>query len=132
MSPFTQVYARIIATSCWMGWLALTPAWSVSPPDPQDQEPRAASKLFGRHCAKCHGKEGRAKSLHGRLLGARNLTGAEWQGRVTDDQIRIAIEKGPGAMPSFAKKLSQEERETLVECVRHFNRDRRDFPARER
>lgn len=79
-----------------------------------------ASKLFEDNCAKCHGKDGRAKTFRGKLVGARNLTEAKWQEKTTDEQIIAAIKKGPGAMPSFEKKFSQAEIESLVVYVRHF------------
>ncbi len=53
-----------------------------------------ASKLFNDNCAKCHGKDGRAKTFRGRMVRARNLTNAKWQARVTDDHIVETIKKG--------------------------------------
>ncbi len=85
-----------------------------------------AKRLFDRHCAKCHGRDGEANRLRGIVLGARNLTHGKWQARVTDDQIRAAIEKGPGAMPSFGKKLSRAETDALVAYVRSFHREPRN------
>jgi len=38
------------------------------------------SQLFNDNCARCHGKDGRAKTFHGKMVGARNLTNAKWQG----------------------------------------------------
>ena len=79
-----------------------------------------ASKLFEKHCAKCHGKDGRAKTFKGKMVGARNLTDDKWQAKVTDEQIKQAIKKGPEAMPAFEKTLSEEEIDRLVAYVRHF------------
>jgi mono/diheme cytochrome c family protein len=88
-------------------------------PAPGPSEPAA---LFDRHCAKCHGRDGRAKRFRGQVTGARNLTDPKWQDRVTDEQIAAAIKRGPGAMPSFEKKLSQAEIDALVGYVRHFKK----------
>ena len=79
-----------------------------------------ASKLFENNCAKCHGKDGHAETFRGKLVGARNLADAKWQEKTTDEQIVAAIKKGPGAMPSFEKKSSQEQIASLVAYVRHF------------
>ncbi|MGQ3685245.1 MAG: c-type cytochrome [Candidatus Loosdrechtia sp.] len=77
-----------------------------------------ASDLFEKNCAKCHGKDGRAKGFRGRLTGARNLTDVNWQTMVTDEQIATAIKRGPGAMPGFGEKFSQVEIDSLVAYVR--------------
>lgn len=77
-----------------------------------------ARGIFLENCATCHGKDGQAKTLHGRLVGAWNLTAAKFQNKTTNDEIREAIMTGPAAMPSFEKKLSSSEIEALVVYVR--------------
>jgi len=79
-----------------------------------------ASELFNQNCAKCHGKDGRSKTFRGRLVGARNLADPEWQAAATDERMSDAIKKGPKAMPSFEKKLSQAEISALIAYVRLF------------
>jgi len=79
-----------------------------------------AHGLFSENCATCHGQNGRAKTFHGRLVGAENLTDAMWQDDTTDEQIMYAIRTGPRAMPAFAKKLSPSEIEALATYVRAF------------
>jgi mono/diheme cytochrome c family protein len=79
-----------------------------------------AAQLFDKNCAKCHGKDGRAKTFRGKMVGAQNLTDAKFQETITDDKIAEAIRKGPDEMPAFEKKLSPEEINALVAYVRHF------------
>jgi mono/diheme cytochrome c family protein len=79
-----------------------------------------AAVLFKENCAKCHGMDGRAKTFHGRLVGAQNFTDAKWRTNVTDEEMSNAIKKGPEAMPAFEKKLSQAEIDALVAYVRSF------------
>lgn len=79
--------------------------------------------LFEENCAKCHGKDGRAKTVRGKVVGARNLSKPTWQARETDEEIAAAIKKGPGAMPSFAKKFSQAEIDSLVAYVRTLKQE---------
>ena len=79
--------------------------------------------LFAEHCDQCHGKDGRAKTVRGKLVGARNLADPSFQSSATDERIAGAIKKGPGKMPSFADKLSQSEIEALVSYVRQFKAD---------
>ena len=77
-----------------------------------------AAELFSRHCAKCHGKDGRAKGLKAKAKGARNLTAPDWQARVSDERIFNAVNNGKGKMPAFGKKLSEAEVDSLVQYVR--------------
>jgi mono/diheme cytochrome c family protein len=77
-----------------------------------------AHGLFVENCATCHGRDGHAKTFHGRFLGAQNLTDAEWQAETSDEEIIHAIKTGPKAMPAFEKKLSSSEIEALVAYVR--------------
>jgi len=82
-----------------------------------------AHALFNENCAKCHGMDGRAKTLHGRLVGAQNFTDEKWRANVTDEEMSDAIKKGPKAMPAFEKKLSQAEIDALVAYVRSFKQE---------
>ncbi len=77
-----------------------------------------AAELFSRHCAKCHGKDGRARGLKAKATGTRNLTDPEWQERVSDERIFNSINNGKGRMPAFGKKLSEAEVDSLVQYVR--------------
>lgn len=79
---------------------------------------RSAAELYKKSCASCHGKDGRAKTLKGRLKGARNLADPEWQSSVSDERIFNSITNGRGKMPSFGKKMSEAEVESLVTYVR--------------
>lgn len=74
--------------------------------------------LFVENCSVCHGKNGRAHTFHGWLVGARNLTKPKWQEMATDAEILYAIKTGPGVMPAFEKKLSETEIEALAKYVR--------------
>lgn len=77
-----------------------------------------ARGLFLENCDTCHGKDGRAKTFHGWLAGAQNLTDPKWQEKTTDEEITNAITIGPGVMPAFGKKLSPSEIQALAGYVR--------------
>ncbi len=79
-----------------------------------------ARGLFEENCVVCHGQNGRARTFHGWLVGAQNLTDAKWQADTTDGQITHAIKTGPSVMPAFGKKLSPSEIEALAGYVRSF------------
>ena len=80
-----------------------------------------ARGLFQENCIVCHGKNGRAHTFHGRLVGAQNLTDSKWQSETTKAQIVNAIKTGPSVMPAFEKKLSPSEIDALAVYVRTFN-----------
>jgi cytochrome c6 len=81
-----------------------------------------AKALFDSKCAKCHGKDGRAKSLHAKHVHARDFTAADWQSDVSDERIYNSISNGKGKMPSFKKKLTDDQINSLVSYVRQFRR----------
>jgi len=81
-----------------------------------------AKTIFEAKCASCHGKDGRGKTLKGKLIHARNLTDAKWQNDVSDERLFNSISNGRGKMPDFKKKLSEQEIDQLVAYVRHFNK----------
>jgi len=80
-----------------------------------------AKQLFDSKCAKCHGKDGRAKSMRGKLTHARDLTSGEWQNSVTDERLFNSISNGKGKMPSFKKDLSEDQIDALVAYVRRLH-----------
>ena len=77
---------------------------------------------FAKNCATCHGKDGRAKTFKAKFNHARDLTDAGWQSDVTDERIFNSISNGKGKMPSFKKKLTTEQIESLVAYVRGLKR----------
>jgi mono/diheme cytochrome c family protein len=81
-----------------------------------------AKSVYDSKCASCHGRDGRAKSLHAKHEKARDLTTAEWQDSVSDERIYNSISNGKGKMPSFKKKLSDAQMDELVNYVRRLRR----------
>ena len=79
---------------------------------------RSAAELYSKQCASCHGRDGRSKTLKGKSKHARDLSGSEWQGRVSDERIFNSIMNGKGKMPAYGKRLSEQEIDTLVSYVR--------------
>ncbi len=106
-----------------LAWLvsgcASTPSLAVQQAGyPQDKVD--APGLFVENCATCHGRDGRARTFHGWLLGAQNFTDARWQKDTSDAEIIHAINTGPHLMPAFQKKLSVSEIAALAAYVRTF------------
>jgi mono/diheme cytochrome c family protein len=81
------------------------------------------SATFLEYCAKCHGEDGKGQTPKGKQLMARDFTDAEWQSAKSDADLVKTVTKGGEDMPSFGKKLSQEQIEALVkEDVRGFGK----------
>ena len=80
---------------------------------------RSAATLYSKHCASCHGKDGRAKTFKAKFNHARNLTEQGWQDAVSDARIFNSIANGRGGkMPAFSKKMNEAEIDALVLLVR--------------
>src|SRR6266481_5944193 len=90
---------------------------NVAAPVPGD-----AKATFNSQCASCHGKDGRAKSLHAKHVHARDMTDAAWQNDVSDERLFNSISNGRNKMPAFKKKLSEAQIDELVAYVRRFRR----------
>ncbi|MEM9487549.1 MAG: cytochrome c [Myxococcota bacterium] len=80
----------------------------------------SGTELYRRHCARCHGQTGAPPPSMAAQLGVRDLSIAEFQDRVSDEQIRDAIYNGSSnrRMPAFQGALSDQEIAALVAHVR--------------
>jgi mono/diheme cytochrome c family protein len=81
-----------------------------------------ATSSYNSKCAKCHGRDGRSKTMKGKFTHSRDLTDAEWQNNVSDERIFNSISNGKGKMPSFKKSLSESEIDELVSYVRRLKK----------
>ena len=109
LATFATAYATLPATTYLSANAGTVPAVN-------------SAQLYAKQCASCHGKDGRAKTIKGKLKHARNLTDGEWQQRVSDERIFNSIMNGKEKMPAYGKKLSQEQIEALATYVRAFKK----------
>lgn len=60
----------------------------------------AARTMYDTYCFTCHGAEGKGDGVAGAALDPKptDLTSKEWQASVTDDHIRLVLEKGGAAV----------------------------------
>lgn len=86
--------------------------------EPGNVRARSAEELYAKNCASCHGRDGRAKTFKGKLKHARDLADSEWQGSVSDERMFNSIMNGKGKMPTYGKKLAEQEIDSLVAYVR--------------
>ena len=74
-------------------------------------------------CAECHGETGQGNGPQAKMYDPRprTLTDAPHIGTVTDGELYYVITHGHKPMPSYRKKLTDEERWQLVMLVRYFS-----------
>jgi len=84
----------------------------------------ATEELFAKHCASCHGKDGRAQTPAARKLGVKDLT----QSKATEAEIKKQLiegkkdPRGLPKMPPFKDKLSRDEIQLLVDWVKSIRK----------
>ena len=97
---------------------------TVSPPESE------AKSLFERHCAECHGSDGRAYMAPGEVGVARTFTDKKWQAEVSDKRLINSITRGRDGMPSFKGRLSRKQIKALVAYIRKFGQGEPEGDAR--
>jgi len=87
----------------------------------QFDEAAAVASLWRVRCASCHGETGRGDGM-GIPEGAvvRDLTSAEWQSSVTDEEIAQVIATGRELMPRFDDSINERGIRGLVAHVRRL------------
>lgn len=76
-----------------------------------------------KHCASCHGKDGKGQTKAGKMAGVKDQTDAQYQATLKDDKIFASIkeglkEGGKEKMKPFKDKLSDDEIKALIAHVR--------------
>lgn len=81
-------------------------------------------ELFAKHCAPCHGKDGRAQTPAARKLGVKDLSISKSSDAEMEKQIIEGKkdDRGTQKMPPFKEKLSPAEISTLLELVKGFRK----------
>jgi mono/diheme cytochrome c family protein len=82
----------------------------------------AAKSIYTDKCANCHGDAGKGDGPDAASYYPQpsNLADAQNMNRLTDGEIFYQISEGRKPMPSFKKKLTEEQRWQLVLLVRAF------------
>jgi ubiquinol-cytochrome c reductase cytochrome b subunit len=107
--------ARVAANATTAG-AQTAPASSSNPASPGTSATAEPPEAFRLNCAKCHGAHGEGKSVNPSLLGV-----SARPHRSLDDIV--AIINNPASyglesrMPSFARKLSEEEKRSIAEWI---------------
>ena len=80
-----------------------------------------------KHCASCHGKDGKGQTKAGRMAGVKDQTDAQYQAGLKDEKMFTSIKEGlkegeKEKMKPFKDKLSDDEIKALVAHVRTFKK----------
>src|ERR1700722_17061617 len=119
----------LIFLSIGLAALHTTP-WKVPPEDKLRKNPLAASDanfnaakpVYNEYCANCHGDAGKGDGSDAMMYdpAPSNLTEPKHMNSLTDGEIFYQITQGRKPMPSFRKKLTEDQRWQLVILVRSF------------
>lgn len=82
-----------------------------------------AKANWTKHCAMCHGPDGKGQTKMGTKLGIKDLTNPEIQAKLKDEDIFKSVKEGVTVegkkkMPGFSEKLNDQEIKELVPYVR--------------
>ena len=69
-----------------------------------------AEALYVKHCQKCHGADGRGDTKAGKMTKTPDIITTEWKQGNTVAALTKTLGAKLGKMPSFAEKLSEQER----------------------
>jgi mono/diheme cytochrome c family protein len=104
--------------------------WSVpledklrkNPLSANDANLNAAKPVYNEYCANCHGDTGKGDGSDAMMYdpAPSNLTESIHMTHLTDGEIFYQITQGRKPMPSFRKKLTEDQRWQLVILVRTF------------
>jgi len=113
--------------------------WSVPLEDKLRKNPLPASHanlnvakpVFNEYCSNCHGDSGKGDGSDAMMYdpSPSDLTDAKHMNSLTDGEIFYQITQGRKPMPSFRKKLTEDQRWQLVILVRSFTTPAAPTPA---
>ena len=108
-----SIFCLIAVTGC----LALIP--STVKVEPVLVEAESTAALYQRHCASCHGVDGKSNTAKGRETDADDLTTAKVQGK-SIAAIGSVIRNGKGDMPGFRRSLTAAQINSVAQHVKRF------------
>ena len=94
-----------------------------NPIAPTESTLKAARGIYTDECAQCHGEQGKGDGPKARLHfpAPADFTNTGRMNSVTDGEIFYQISEGRKPMPSFKKRLTEDQRWGLVLLVRSFS-----------
>jgi len=94
-----------------------------NPVQPSESTLKVARGIYRDECAQCHGEHGKGDGPEAMMHSPApaDLTDASHMNRVTDGEIFYQISQGRKPMPSFKRRLPEDQRWGLVLLVRSFS-----------
>ena len=94
-----------------------------NPLAPSEANRNAVKQVYADNCANCHGDTGKGDGTDAMMYDPppADLTDASKMSKVSDGEIFYQITEGRKPMPSFKKRLTEEQRWQLVILVRSFS-----------
>lgn len=95
----------------------------VNPVKADDATLQLGTSSWSKNCASCHGKTGLGDGVKGRMCKTNpgNFSSAEFQA-FTDGELFFRTKTGRNEMPSFDKKIPENEIWALVNHMRSFKK----------
>ena len=102
-----------------------------NPLQPSEAALKSAKALYGENCANCHGDRGKGDGSEAMRYDPKpaDFTDAGHMNTVTDGALFYQISQGRKPMPSFKKRMTEDQRWQLVLLVRAFAQEN---PEREK
>ena len=93
-----------------------------NPLQPSEAALKSAKALYGENCANCHGDNGMGDGSEALRYDPKpaDFTDAQHMNTVTDGALFYQISQGRKPMPSFKKRMTEDQRWQLVLLVRAF------------
>ncbi len=89
-------------------------------------EDKKTERTWKAKCSSCHGPDGKGDTEKGKKMKVADYTSKDWQGKVTDDELKKAISEGvkkeadgvKKEMDPFKDELKPEQIDALVKHIR--------------
>jgi mono/diheme cytochrome c family protein len=106
------------------------PSWDAPPDIKQKPNPvvpsepvmKEAKAIYSEKCSNCHGDTGKGDGPDAMMYepAPADLTSAKYMSKLTDGELYYKITVGKKPMPTFGKRLTEEQRWGLVILLRSF------------
>src|SRR5689334_1205043 len=81
-----------------------------------------AAALYKSKCAVCHGADGAGDTTMGKKLGVKDFRSPDVS-KMIDAELFDVTKKGKNKMPSYDKKLTDEQIKDLVKYIRNLGKE---------
>jgi cytochrome c6 len=82
---------------------------------------QTAAETYKSKCQLCHGADGTPPAAMAKSMGIKDMKSDDIQ-KMSDADLKGAIEKGKGKMPAFAGKLTPAQIDDLVKHIRSLKK----------